>query len=163
MNKLRPFFIVGGLGVIGFALYRYYLKQINFLKEITYQVTGLNIRSITANQVSIDITTKIYNASNVEATVKEIFLDIFINNVKVGNVNEVKDILILPRQTTEITFNFSFNPRLIGKNLLDIISLSVAAKDVIFDAKGYIRVKSSFITTSIPFEYQNNIKSLIKK
>jgi LEA14-like dessication related protein len=163
MKQIRPFLIFGGIGVIGFALYRYYMRQINFLKDITYQVTGIKIRSITTSQVSLDITTRIYNASNVEATVKEMYLDLYINDARVGNITEVKDILILPTKTTDITFNFAFNPRLIGKNLIDIITRSVNAKDVIFDIKGYIRVKSSFVTASIPFEYQNNFKSLIKR
>lgn len=163
MNKVRPYLILGGIGVIGYALYRYYMRQINFLKDITYQVVGLNVRSITASQISLDITTRIFNASNVEAVVKEMYLDFFINGVRVGNVNEVKDIVILPSKTTDVTFNFAFNPRLIGKNIIDILSQSVSSKDLIFDVKGYIRVKSSFITTSIPFEYQNNLKSLLKK
>lgn len=163
MNKARPYLILGGIGVIGYALYRYYMRQINFLKDITYQVVGLNVRSIKASQISLDITTRIFNASNVEAVVKEMYLDFFINGVRVGNVNEVKDIVILPSKTTDVTFNFAFNPRLIGKNIIDILSQSVSSKDLIFDVKGYIRVKSSFITTSIPFEYQNNLKSLLKK
>jgi len=163
MNQFRPLFVLGGLGIIGFALYRYYTKQIGFLKDITYQVIGLKVRSITVNQVSLDITTRIFNASNVDATIKEMFLDVFVNGVKVGNVTEVKDIVVLPSRTTDISFNFAFNPRIIGQNLLDIISLSVAAKDMLFELRGYIRVQSSFLTTSLPFEYQNNFKSLIKK
>jgi hypothetical protein len=75
MKSLKPILIVTGLGVIGYALYRYYLKQIDFLKDITYQVIGLKIIGISQNQVSMDITTRIYNASNVEATVNEMYLD----------------------------------------------------------------------------------------
>jgi LEA14-like dessication related protein len=163
MKNLRPILILGGLGVIGYALYRYYLKQIDFLKDITYQVVGLKVVAISANQVSMDITTRIFNASNVEATVKEMYLDFLINGIKVGSVNEVKDILILPSKSTDVTFNFKFNPRTVGQNLLDIVSLSVGAKDVVFDAKGFVKVQSSFITTTIPFEYSNNLKSLLNK
>lgn len=163
MKSIKPILVVSGIALIGYALYRYYLKQIDFLKDITYQVIGLKIVSISQNQVSMDITTRIYNASNVEATVTEMYLDFLINGIKVGSVNEVKDILILPSKTTDITFNFKFNPRIIGQNILDIISLSVGAKDVTFEAKGYVKLKSSFIATSIPFEYTNNLKSILKK
>lgn len=163
MKNLKALFVVGGLGLIGYALYRYYLKQIDFLKDITYQVIGLKLVSVSANQVSMDITTRIYNASNVEATVKEMYLDFLINGIKVGSVNEVKDILILPAQSTDVTFNFKFNPRILGKNILDIVSLSVGSKDVVFDAKGFVKVKSSFLTTTIPFEYSNNLKSILNK
>jgi LEA14-like dessication related protein len=161
MIKYKPILILAGAGVIGYSLYRYYMKQITFLKDITYQVVGLKIRSFTPSSVSMDLTTRIYNASNVEATVKEMYLDFFINGIKVGNVNEVKDILILPSRTTDVSFNFAFNPRLIGKNILDLISLSIQAKDLVFDVKGYIKVKSSFLTPTIPFEYQNNLKNIL--
>lgn len=161
MRKYRPLLFLAGAGVIGYSLYRYYMKQITFLKDITYQVVGLRIKSITASSVSMDLTTRIYNASNVEATVKEMYLDFFINGIKVGNVNEVKDILILPSRTTDVTFNFSFNPRLIGKNIMDLISLTIQAKDLNFDVKGYIKVKSAFLTPTIPFEYQNNLKNIL--
>lgn len=161
MKNYRPLLFLAGAGVIGYSLYRYYMKQITFLKDITYQVVGLRIKSITASSVSMDLTTRIYNASNVEATVKEMYLDFFINGIKVGNVNEVKDILILPSRTTDVTFNFSFNPRLIGKNIKDLISLTIQAKDLNFDIKGYIKVKSSFLTPTIPFEYQNNLKNIL--
>jgi LEA14-like dessication related protein len=163
MKNYKPILILAGVSIIGYSLYRYYMKQLTFLQDITYQVIGVRIRSITTSSVSMDITTRIYNASNVEATVKEMYLDVFMNDIKVGNVNEVKDILILPSKTTDISFNFSFNPRLIGKNLLDIISSTVQTKDINFELKGYIKVKSSFLTPTIPFEYQNNLKNLINK
>jgi len=162
-NKLRPFLIVGGLGIIGYALYRYYMRQLNFLKDITYQITGLNIKSVTQSLVSMDISAKIYNASNVEATVTQMYLDVFINDVRVGNVNEVKEILILPQKSTDITFNFQFNPRLIGKNVREVILSSINSKDIMIKFNGYVKVRSSFISATIPFEYQNNLKSYLKK
>lgn len=163
MKKARPFIIIGGLSIIAYALYRYYQRQVNFLKDITYQVTGVRIVSVSSSQVSLDITTRIYNASNVEATVKEMYLDVFINNVKVGNVNEVKDILILPQKTTDITFNFSFSPKAIGANVKDLISFSLVAKDIVISLNGFVKVRSSFITATLPFDYQNNLKSFLNK
>jgi LEA14-like dessication related protein len=163
MIKYRPLLFVLGVGVIGYSLYRYYMKQLTFLQDITYQVVGVKLKSVTMSNISMDLTTRIYNASNVEATVKEMYLDVFMNGVQVGNVNEVKDILILPSKTTDVSFNFSFNPRLIGKNIKDIIALTIELKDINFELKGYIKVKSAFLTPTIPFEYQNNLKNLIKK
>lgn len=161
MKNYKPLLILAGVGVIGYSLYRYYMKQLTFLQDITYQVIGFKIKSISTSNLSFDITTRIYNASNVEATIKEMFLDVFINGIKVGNVNEVKDLLILPSKTTDVSFNISFNPRLIGKNIKDLITLTFEAKDLNIELKGYIKVKSSFLTPTIPFEYQNNLKSIL--
>jgi len=163
MNKLKPIALIAGLGLIGFALYRYYQRQLKFLEDITYKVIGVQIKKFTLQSVSLDITTQIFNASNIEATVKEMYLDAYINGVKVGNVNEVKDILILPQKSSIVTFNFTFDPRIIGKNIVDIITGSLASKDLVFDVKGYMKVKSGFLTLPLPFEYRNNLKSVLKK
>lgn len=163
MKNIRPILIFGGLSVIGIALYRYYKKQIDFLKDITYQVIGFKVVSISLDKVSLDIKARIFNASNVEATVKEMYLDVFINRVKVGNVNEVKDILIMPTKSTDISFNFSFSPKLIGLNIVELISSSVNSKDLILRLEGYVKMKSGFLSASLPFEYENNLKSYLKK
>lgn len=163
MKSLKTISILAGLGLIGYALYRYYLKQIDFIKDITYQVKGLKIREFKKQKVSLDITALVFNASNVEATVTQMYLDVFVNKIKVGNVNEIKDIVIKPKQSTLIDFNFAFDPSLVLKNVVDLVTLSIAAKDMVIDIKGYIRVKSGFLSTPLPFEYQTNLKSYLKK
>lgn len=163
MKNAKPFLIVAGMGIIGYSLYKYYRKQLDFIKDITYKVIGVKIVSISKNLVSLDITAQIYNASNVEATVKQMYLDFFVNGVRVGNINEVKDILILPLKSTNVTFNFSFSPSLIGKNVAEILTATLGIKDIILDIKGFIKVRSAFIGATVPFEYQNNLKSLIGK
>jgi LEA14-like dessication related protein len=162
MKAIKSLVIFSGLGIIGYALYRYYSKQIDFLKDITYQVVGFKIAKVSANNVSVDITNRIYNASNVEAVVSELYLDFLLNGVRIGQVNEVKDIVIKPQQTTDVTYRFTFDPKLVIKNVVDLITFSVAAKDMTFVAKGYAKVKSAFLKTTIPFEYKNTLKNFLK-
>jgi LEA14-like dessication related protein len=162
MKNLKAVLIFSGLGIIGYSLYRYYKKQIKFLTDITYSVVGVKIVNVGKDNVSLDITNRIYNASNVEATVTEMYLDFYLNNVLIGNVNEVKDILILPLKTTDVTYRFTFNPQLVVKNLVSVVTFAISAKDMIFEARGYAKIKSGFVQTTIPFEYKNNLKSFLK-
>ena len=162
MKGLKEILVLSGLGVIGYAFYRYYTKQINFLSDIQYQITGIKIITLTQDKISIDVTSKIFNASNVEATITEMYLDLLINGIRVGNVNESKNILINPMASSIVSFRFTFNPKLILSNLVSLVTLSIGSKDVTIDAKGYVKVKSSFIQTVVPFEYQNNLKNLLK-
>ena len=163
MNNYKPILIVGGLGIIGYAIWRYYKKQIGFLQDITYEVTKVNVVSISKTKITLTVWAKIYNASNVDAVVKEMFLDFFINGVKVGNIMEQKDITIEPMQTSLINFNFSFDPSVIGKNIVDLISLSLKAKDIDFKLNGYVGVESGGLKATLPFGYENNLKNLLKK
>lgn len=162
MKGLKTIAVLGGLGIIGYALYRYYKIQAKFLEDITYKVLGVRVAKISASAITLDITARIYNASNVEAVVKEMYLDLLVNDVKVGNVNEIKDIPILPQKSSDISFSITFNPQLIKKNVVDLITFTIAAKDMKYELKGYVKVKSGFLTTSLPFSYSNNLKSVIK-
>jgi LEA14-like dessication related protein len=162
MKNLKAILVFSGLGIIGYSLYRYYNKQITFLKDITYQVVGVKIVKIATDNISLDITNRIYNASNVEATVTEMYLDFYLNNVLIGNVNEAKDLVILPLKTTDVTYRFTFNPKLVVKNLVSVVTFAVSAKDMTFEARGYAKIKSGFVQTTIPFEYKNNLKSFLK-
>ena len=78
MKNLKAVLIFSGLGIIGYSLYRYYKKQIKFLTDITYSVVGVKIVNVGKDNVSLDITNRIYNASNVEATVTEMYLDFYL-------------------------------------------------------------------------------------
>jgi len=163
MKYLKPALIISGLGVIGYALLRYYKKQIDFVKDIQYTISGLKIVNIAKEDVTLEIFLKVYNASNVEAKVTEIFLDVMMNGTKVGSINESSEFTIMPTKTTEVSYKFSFNPSLVIKNIVNILTLTVALKDVVIVADGYMKVKSGFLSTTIPFTYQNTLKNLLKK
>jgi LEA14-like dessication related protein len=163
MKKLFPVLLVGGLGAIGLSLYRYYKKQVEFLKNIDYRVTGLKIVSIQKENVSLEITTIIYNASNIEAKIKQINLQLLLNGIPTGKIEEVRDILIAPNSSSELSFVSSFNPTIIGKNILNILTLSVALRDVDVSVVGDVKLQSAFVQATLPFQYRNNLKSIIKR
>jgi len=163
MKALRNFLIVGGIGVIGYAIYRYYKTQLEILENFQYKVIGLRIVSIKKDNITLDINTRISNDSNVEAYVKEIFLDAYINDVKAGNINEVKDIFVKANGFSDFSFRFSFNPQIILGNIFNILTLSIGTKDVMFKLDGYVKVEGKLIKATLPFRYTNNLKSLIKK
>ena len=163
MKGIKAILVFSCIGIIGYAIYRYYKKQIDFLKDFEYKVIGLKIISIKKDNITLDINTRIVNNSNVEATVKEIYLDCYLNKVKVGNITEVKDIYVRGNGYSDFSFRFSFNPQIVFGNLINIVTLSIGTKDIMFDVDGYVRIESGFIKTTIPFEYSNNLKSLINK
>ena len=145
MKYLKPTLIVSGLGIIGYALFNYYQKQLNFLKNIQYSLKGIKIVNITKDQVTLEITQSVYNSSNVNAQVTDMYLDLYLNGIKVGNIDESKDILLLPNKSTNVSYNITFDPQLILKNIVNLVSLAIALKDMQIRAEGYVKVKSGFI------------------
>ena len=155
--------IVTGIGVIAYAIYNYYKKQLDIIKNYDYKVTGLKIVSLQKNLISLDITTRITNYSNVEAVVKQLFLDVYINGVKVGNVDENKDVFVRGNGSSDFSFRFSFDPQVVLGNIVNIVTLSVGIKDVMIELDGYVKVESGVLKATVPFNYKNNLKNLIGK
>ena len=162
MKGVKALLAISGIGIISYAIYRYYQAQSAFLKDITYQVIGMKFVSITPDAISIDITSRVFNSSNVEVTVTEMYLDFSLNGTTVGNVTDAKEILILPQKSTDATIRLTFSPKLIAANIVSLVTLTIAAKDMAYKAKGYVRMKSSFIRATLPFEYDGTVKQLLK-
>lgn len=162
MKGLKAALAVGGIGIIGYAIWRYYQAQIAFLKDITYQIVGMKFVSISQEAITIDITSRVFNSSNVEVTITEMYLDFYLNGITVGNVTEGKELVIMPQRSTDATIRLTFSPKLILSNIVSLITLSVAAKDMSYTAKGYVKMKSSFIRATLPFDYQGTVKELLK-
>jgi LEA14-like dessication related protein len=163
MKGVKALLIASGVGIIGYAIYRYYKKQVDLLANYTYKVVGVNIVSLTTDNVILDVNTRITNNSNVSATITEIYLDAYLNGEAVANINEVKDIFVKANGSSDFSFRLAISPKMVLGNIVNIVTLSAATKDLLLNLKGYVKIKSGFLSVSLPFEYQNNIKSLIKK
>ncbi len=158
MKATNTIALVGGLGVIGFALYRYYKKQVSILEELQYQVVTFKPVELKPSRLSFDITVKVFNPSNIQVRITEMLLDVYLNGTPMGKVNENKAIDLNPGQTTLVTFNFAIDASSVGKNLVDLITKTIATRKLVVDLKGFIRARSAFISTSMPFDYQTTVK-----
>jgi LEA14-like dessication related protein len=161
MNKLRPYFLVGGIVAIGYALYRYLGIQMRFIKEVQYKVTGVKIISLAKDKVELEVTTQVFNASNVEFTIQEVDINVFLNGVNVAAVQNNVDIFVAPNGLSFFAFNFTFDPKRLGKDIISIATSSLSIKDLYIDVIGNMRVKSAFVTANVPYTYRNNLKNII--
>jgi LEA14-like dessication related protein len=162
IKNLRTYVILGGAGLIAFAIYKFYSTQFKLLKNIEYNLKNVKLNKITKDLISIDIIMKVNNYSNINATIKEMFLDLYINDVKVGNVQETKDILIKSGGQTDISFTFNVLPALILTNITQLLNVSLALKDAKVVATGYARMESGIIRAVVPFEYKTTIKEYLQ-
>jgi LEA14-like dessication related protein len=158
MKGLKTVAILSGVALIGFGLYRFYKMQVDFLKNIEYKITSIKIKTMTKQLLSIDVSMRLFNYSNIDATVKEIFLDFYINGNKVGNIQESKDLIIKASGQTDVGFTFNVNPSLVLTNIANIVNMSIALKDATVEAKGYVKLESGMLRSTLPFEYKTTFK-----
>lgn len=156
----KTLIIIGGVAFLaGLALYL--RKQFQLLAEYDYKIVGFRLRKLSGNQTTFDVTTRIFNKSNIEASVNKIFLEIFVENNKVGFVTEEGQWLIPAKGSTDIQMKITVNPQLLLKSATTVILSGVKQKDLNFTLKGYANVSSGFLSTTIPITYSDKVSAYL--
>jgi LEA14-like dessication related protein len=122
---------------------------------------GFKFRKLSGTQVTFDVTTRIFNKSNIEATVKKIYLEIFVQNTKVGFVTQEGQWNIPAKGSTDIQMKITVNPQLLLKNAAAVILSGAKQKDLNFTLQGYANVSSGFLSTTIPITYSDKVSAYL--
>jgi LEA14-like dessication related protein len=162
MNRtIKTVAIVGGIGVIIYAIYSYYKKQFKLISDYDYKIIGVKIKSMTANNIVFDTKYRFFNKSKIEAEVNKIFLKVIVEGVEIGYITE-NDKFIIPAQgSSDIDLQISANPQLVFKNILSIALGGFKKKDINFTMDGYANIRSGFISTTLPIKYSDVISAYL--
>jgi Late embryogenesis abundant protein len=151
------------LGLLGFALYRYFKVQADILKNFTWKVSAFKIVKLSKTEISIDVTFLFSSSADIEAKIQKLYLDIIVQGKNVGFIAEDKPFIIPAHGSSSVPLHISINPKSI---LTDVVSLVLGIskeKDVSFGLSGYANVKSGFISTTIPIKYDTTLKQYLKE
>jgi LEA14-like dessication related protein len=154
----KTLIIIGGVAFLG-GLFLYMRRQFKLLAEYDYKIVGFKFRKLSGTQVTFDVTTRIFNKSNIEATVKKIYLEIFVQNAKVGFVTQEGQWNIPAKGSTDIQMKITVNPQLLLKNAAAVILSGAKQKDLNFTLEGYANLSSGFLSTTIPITYSDKVSA----
>lgn len=162
MNKtLKNIAIVGGVGAIIFAIYSFYKRQFNLLRQYEYKIIGVKIKKIAVNEVVFDIKYRFFNKSKIEAVVNKIFLKVMVEGVEVGYITENKSFIIPAQGSSDIELQVIGNPKLLLKNILNISLGGFKRKDLNFTMDGYANIRSGFVSTTLPIKYSDVVSAYL--
>lgn len=147
-----------GIGVIGFALYKYFMKQKDLLLDYSWEIAGIKVTKVTQTEVVIVFSMKFISKADIEAKVNSVYLDVYLDGKSVGYVTEQKPFILPAKGHSFIDLNITFNPKLIFKNVIDFTLGIVQKKDIDIELKGYADIQSSFIKTTLPLQYKTTFK-----
>jgi LEA14-like dessication related protein len=147
-----------GIGVIGFALYKYFMKQKQLLLDYSWEIAGIKVTKATPTEVIIVFSMKFISKADIEAKVNSVYLDVYLDGKSVGYVTEQKPFILPAKGHSFIDLNITFNPKLIFQNVIDFTLGILQKKDINIELKGYADIQSSFIKTTLPLEYKTTFK-----
>lgn len=152
--------IVGGIAIFGYALYKYFAKQVDLLKEFNWKVLDFSLDVLDLQVIKGVIKFRFSSIADVELTISKFYLDVYINGDRVGYIEDVDTFIIPSKGYTDIPFSYTIDPQYVIKNIVDIIAYSTKRKDAIITFDGYAKISSGFISATVPIKSDCSVKNL---
>lgn len=152
--------IVGGISLFGYAIYRYFTKQIDLLKQFSWEVVDFTFDTADLKLIKGVIKFRFASISDIELTISKFYLDVYVNGDRIGYVEDSQTFIIPANGYTDISLAFTVNPQFIIKNVIDIILTSTKLNDAIISFDGYTQVKSGFISATVPIKSICSVKNM---
>lgn len=152
-----------GLGLLGFALYRYFMLQQQLLSKFTYRIVGFNFAKVTLEEMTISLRIKFISDADLEAKIENVFLDVYVEGSPVGYISNDKAFVVPAHGSSYIDLTFSFSPKLILRNVVNVALAGFGNKDIKFSVDGYAKVRSGWLRTTLPVKYSTTLKEKLAK
>jgi LEA14-like dessication related protein len=158
----KALLIFGGLGLLGYGLYRYFMTQAQKLEDFTWKIANVKIIKFNLTELTLTVTFLFTSKAELEAKINRLYLDLYLDGKNVGYISDEKGFIIPANGTSSVPLNISVNPKDVLKNILGFTLGAVKNKDVRLAFKGFANIKSGFISTTLPIEYDMSVKEYLK-
>ena len=107
---IKNIIFFGAIAAAGYGAYYYFTLQSELIKNADYQITDLQLQSLSLEDTSVIATIAFQNNSNISAVCKQFYADIYVNSVKVGFVSQSTQFDFPAHGTATIPVNADFSP-----------------------------------------------------
>lgn len=157
MSFAKPIIISAGVLLIVYAVYNYYIVEKGLLTNSNYQLNDVSFDSFTLDEVKLNLSCQFDNESDINITLKDLYLDIYINDNYVGYVLQSIESNINPKSSNIIPIKASINISGVLSSSIPDISLLFNKGKVNVKATGTVSVSSGFIITKMPISFQKDV------
>ena len=151
---IKKILIFSGIGVAGFALYRYFKSQVELALNYEYTVKDFAFLGIEGDNINVKTTIQITNKSNFELIINSFDLDLYYNNAKFATVVSNSRVEIKPNTTFDIQAFGSIAKTSVKESLPVFLANIMARKpiDVVID--GTMKFELMGIKSTVKYDKQ---------
>lgn len=148
---IKKALIVGGVGLAGFGLYRYFKYQVDLAMKYDYKIKNFKYLGVEGNDVKVSATIEITNKSNFSLEITSFDLDLYYNGKKFADVVSTKNIIIEPNNSFDIIGVGIINVNDLKEGLPTFLSDVIKQKPIDIEVEGTIKIKFMGVNSTVSF------------
>lgn len=121
-------------------------------------VKDVKIVSMDDRQVVLEGIAIFNNPNSYKLVVKEIAVDVEVNQIAVGKVNQPEEFEVPAKADFEVPMIIAFSPKDVYKDLFSGLLDVLTNKKMDVYYKGFVRIKALGITVKVPIDHKEEIK-----
>jgi len=166
MNKAVKYGIIATASTGLILLSRYMYKQIqeaknwDFLMGKSYfgSIKLVNNKPVLKGSVEINF----INKSDFKATIKDMDIQVFSKDIRIGSIQKPQVITILPKNSTLLVFDLTLDTNEIVDKWNVLLGTALTSKNIPLDFVGQFKVKMPWGFMKVPVKYSTTGKDLKK-
>ena len=143
--------IIGGVGIAGYGLYRYFKYQVDLAMKYDYKIKNFKYLGINGNDVKVSATIQITNKSSFRLVVNSFDLDLYYEGKKFADVISTKPVTIEPNSSFDITGVGVINVNDIKAGLPQFLSDVLKQKPIQIEVEGQLKINFMNVNSTINF------------
>ncbi len=160
---MKKLLIILGITSIAASLFIYYKEQVRLLGQYKLDVLGIKMISFSFESMTLSVKFKITSYTNIEATVGDVNLDIYVNGTYVGNAYQANKLVIPAMGFNLIDVNIKIINNQIISNIFDI-AVAPETTPIEIRIDGTTNIKSGLVGINVPVQntYVTTLAELLK-
>lgn len=148
---LKKVLIIGGVGLAGYGLYRYFKYQVDMAMKYDYKIKNFKYIGINGNDITVSATIEITNKSNFKLTINSFDLKLFYNGKKFSDVVSKNETIIEPNSSFEVTGIGILNVVDLKESLPTFLANVVKQKPIDIEVEGNMKINFMGIDSTVNF------------
>lgn len=148
---IKKVLIIGGVGLAGYGLYRYFKYQVDLAMKYDYNIKNFKYLGIDGNDVKVSATIQITNKSNFKLVINSFDLDLYYEGKKFADVISTKSVTVEPNSSFDITGVGVINVNDIKAGLPAFLSDILKQKPIKIEVEGQLKINFMNLNSTIQF------------
>ena len=155
--------ILLGIASMGGALAYYFYQEAALIRSWTFNVVGLNLLSYTSTNSNLEVTLKIVNVSNIEATITNLTGTVTINGTYMGTIGQIGALNIPSNGWNNLNLTINLDNQNLVNTIVNIGAQGAQAP-VVITVVGSATINSGLLGISVPINDTENdtLQSLLQ-